>query len=259
MVISAVRCSVISLSMACLAAVTPGMAGAATVGLQVLLDGNEAGSYDGAALGCADIAGTPTARCTGTDAVWIGGSQGLRLDSWNLFVDSDPVVSGTVNFTNLNPVTQQVTLLFTLPIAPAIPGATVIGGSFQGGATDNNGDGVTLSVPTASSFYTALTDGVEVASLYDAGSLPDSFSAGGFLSVNVPSADFGTPIPSLPGPAALSSIGIRLDFNLTGNDSASITSVYVVQPAVVPLPAAGWLLGAAVGVLGMVRRRRAAL
>jgi hypothetical protein len=36
-------------------------------------------------------------------------------------------------------------------------------------------------------------------------------------------------------PAALSTIGIRLDFTLTPGDSASFTSVFVVQP--VPEPA----------------------
>jgi hypothetical protein len=224
-------------------------ANAVSVELQVLLNGEQAGVYNAGNLGCQDVAGTPTANCVSTGAVVVGGSEGLSLDSWNLFLDEDPVVSATVAVTNLSLSTQQYTLLFTLPIL-AIPGSTVIGGSIQGGATDNNGNGVTLSAPTASSLYTALIDAVAVQSLYVA---PQSFSAGSFLSLNVPNLAFGTPIPSLAGPAALSTIAIRLDFLLTPGDSATFTGNFVVQP--VPVPAAAWLLGSALGLFGVLRRK----
>lgn len=227
-------------------------ASAVSVELDVFLDGEQAGSFDGGDLGCQGQAGAPTAWCIGSGAVPVGGSDGISINSWNLWLDEDPVVSGTVNFTNLNPATQQVTFIFTLPILPAIPGGTVIGGSIQGGATDNNGNGVTLSAPTGSSFYTALIDNIAVQTLYVA---PTSYSTGSFLSLNVPNASFGTPIPSLAGPPALTSIAIRLDFLLTGGDSASFTSNFVVQP--VPVPAAAWLFGSALGLAGFLRRRRA--
>ncbi len=230
-------------------------ASAASLGLEVLVDGEMGGVYDSQALGCQDIAGTPTATCVGSSPVWIGGSQGLRLDSWNLFVDSDPVINGIVAVTNLGAVTQQFTLLFTLPIAPPIPGGTLIGGSIQGGATDNNGNGVTLSsTGLGSAFYTARIDGADVQSLY---LNPQSFSAGSFLSLSVPALAFGTPIPSQAGPAALTNIGIRLDFLLTPGDSASFTSNFVVQPQVIPLPPALLLFGGALSALGFVRRRGA--
>jgi hypothetical protein len=240
-----------ALSIAAVAALSLGSltANAVSVDLQVLLNGEQAGVYNGANLGCQDVAGTPTANCASTGPVWVGGSEGLRLDSWNLFLDEDPVVSATVAVTNLSLSTQQYTLLFTLPISP-IPGATVVGGSIQGGATDNNGDGVTLSAPTASSFYTALIDAVAVQSLYTA---PQTFSAGSFLSLNVPNLAFGTPIPSQAGPAALSSIAVRLDFLLTPGDSATFTGNFVVQP--IPVPAAAWLLGSALGLFGVIRRK----
>jgi len=226
----------------------PASAATTGLGLQVHINGEAAGYVGAGTLGCVDVPGTPTANCVGSNAA-VGT---LHLDSWNVFVDSDPVISGIVAVTNTGAVTQQFTLLFTLPIAPAIPGGTVIGGSIQGGATDNNGNGVTLSTPTGAAFYTARIDGADVQSLYLD---PQSFSAGGFLSVNVPSVAFGTPIPSQPGPAALANIGIRLDFLLTPGDSASFTSNFVVQPAVVPVPAAAWLLGSALGLLGWMRRR----
>lgn len=222
---------------------------AASLGLDVSINGEAVGYVGSNALGCVAVPDTPTANCSGS-----GASVGtLGLDSWNVFVDSDPVINGIVAVTNLSAVTQQFTLVFTLPIAPAIPGGTVIGGSIQGGATDNNGNGVTLSTPTGAAFYTARIDGADVQSMYLD---PQSFSAGSFLSVNVPSLAFGTPIPSQPGPAALVNIGIRLDFLLTAGDSASFTSNFVVLPAVVPVPAAVWLFGSALGLLGWTRRRR---
>lgn len=227
---------------------------AASLELVVALDGEQAGVYDASDLGCVDIGTTPMATCTGSKAVWIGGAGGMTLDSWNLYLDSDPVINGVVGVTNLSASTQQFTLIFTLPIAPAIPGGTLIGGSMQGGATDNNGDGVTLSTVTSSSFYTAMIDGSDVYTLYDD---PQSFSTGGFLSLNVPNVAFGTPIPSLPGPAALTSIGIRIDFLLSAFDSATFSSNFVVQPAAIPVPAAVWLFGSAIGILGWARRRAA--
>ncbi len=132
----------------------------------------------------------------------------------------------------------------------APPGSSLIGGSIQGGATDNNGNGVTLSTPAGAAFYTARIDNADVQSLYLD---PQSYSAGSFLSVSVPSLAFGTPIPSQAGPAALTNIGIRLDFLLTPGDSASFTSNFVVQP--VPVPAAAWLFGGALGLLAWMRRR----
>ncbi len=221
---------------------------AVSVDLDVFIGGNLAGEFGEANLGCADVAGTPTATCVGTNAD-VGS---LHLDSWSLFLDEDPVVTATVAVTNNSLVTQQYTLLFTLPIFPAIPGGTVIGGSIQGGVTDNNGGGATLSVPTSSSFYTALIDAVAVQTMYAA---PQSVVAGSFLSNNLPNLAFGTPIPSQAGPPALSTIAIRLDFLLTAGDSASFTSNFVVLPAVVPVPAAVWLFGSALGLMGVMRRK----
>jgi hypothetical protein len=125
------------------------------------------------------------------------------------------------------------------------------GGSLQGGVTDNNGDGATLSTAAGSALYQGLIDGGSAAArtLY---ADPYSVSAGAFLSNNVPNAAFGTPIPSLPSPAVTTSIGIRLDFVLTPQDSASFTSNFVV---VVPEPATGALLALGLVALGLLRRR----
>jgi uncharacterized membrane protein len=221
-------------------------AGAAPVSpfeMHVSYGGVYYGTYDQTQLGCSAGAGE-TFGCQGTDF----NMGDLTMNSWSFTLDADPVISGTTVVTNNTAGVQQFTLIFNLPVA-AIPGATLIGGSIQGGVTDNTGDGATLSTVLGSSFYTALIDGAPVQTLYNHLS---TATAGAFLSGNLPNLAFGTPIPSAPGPAVNTSIGIRLDFTLTPGDSASFTSNFVV---VVPEPATALLMVMGLGVLAASRRQ----
>jgi hypothetical protein len=246
--------SVVGLLLASAAGAVP-----VTVGLEVRQNGAYLGTFDEGDLGC--TATSPVSTCSFVGDGMPGNGDGalmgdLEIDSWSITLDNDPMISGTVAVTNNSAVVQQFTLIFTLPVAPI--GSTVTGGSVQGGLTDNTGDGATLATVAGSAFYTPRIDGATFAPgiLY---AHPQSFSVGAFLSGNVPAASFGTPIPSLAGPAVASDIGIRLDFTLTPGDSASFTSVFVVQ---VPEPAAALLVLLGVGVaLALARRaesRRAA-
>jgi len=117
-----------------------------------------------------------------------------------------------------------------------------------GSVTDGNGGGATVAAPAGGSIYTSIIDNVDFQKLHLA---PFSQGAANFSSSNVPVADFGQPIPNFPGPAALTNIGIRLNFTLTAGDSASFTSNFVV----VPEPATLSVLGLA-GVALLARRRR---
>jgi hypothetical protein len=216
--------------------------------LEVLIDETSVGAYTEDDLGCTSTGGD-TFTCSGS-GVQIGGSYGLTMDSWSLNLDTDPVINGVISVTNNGNVTQQFTMIFTLGVGPMGP-STLMGGSIQGGATDNTGNGVSLTTAAGSAFYTALIDGVPVQTLYGN---PQNFSAGAFLSVNVPSLAFGTPIPSMPGPAVNNHIRIRLDFLLTPGDSASFTSNFVVLP--IPEPGTAALL--AFGLVGLALRRRRA-
>jgi hypothetical protein len=246
------RCTLVfrSLALMGLTLLAAAPARAIPLSLQVFADGVQIGNVDSTRLGCVDNPDGVSAHCQVQDLVYGADYPLVNIDEINIDVDSDPVVTGTTGVTNLFSSTQQITLLFTLPIAP-IPGATLSGGSYRGTVTDNNGDGATISAPTGSALYTAKIDGVNTQSLYPD---PNSFSAGSFGSANIPSTNFGSPIPSLLGGPALTSIGIQLDFNLTGLDSASFTSNHVVQP--VPEPQTGALVAMGLALLALRRRSK---
>ena len=219
------------------------------VTLEVFADGVSIGTANETSLGCVDNPDGVSAHCYVADLPYGVEYPLVNIDTLELDLDSDPVVTGTTAITNTFSTTQHITLLFTLPITP-IPGATLTGGSFRGTVTDRDGDGATLATfGPGTAFYTALIDGADWQTLYPHS---QSVAAGQFLSSNVPSTNFGSPIPSLLGPPALTTIGIRLDFTLTPFDSASFTSNHVVNP--VPEPqTAGLLL---IGLALLAKRRR---
>ena len=214
--------------------------------LEVSVGGVSAGTLDATQLGCSDT-GTNTATCSAQN-VDIGG---LRITNLDLILDNDPVVSGEVAVENKLGVTQQFTMIFTLPVLPIGP-TSQTRGSVAGGVTDNTGNGATLSSTSGIALYTALLDGSPFQPLFPD---PTSVSAGAFDSADIlPAGAFGTPIPSLPGPAVLTSIGIQYNFNLTAGDAASFTGVFVVQP--IPEPSTALLVGLGLVIVARGGRRR---
>jgi hypothetical protein len=177
---------------------------------------------------------------------------GASLYCYNVSLDFDPFISASVDVVNNTALTQTYTLIFTLPIAPAITTGSLIGGSTQGGLTDANFNGIgTLStVGPGTALYYGQIDGVDVLPLFSHLKTINVPFAGGSAS---DSTSAGLPGPTIPGPNALTSIGIKHQFSLTPGDRATFTSFFVVNP--VPEPSSLSLL--AIGVLMVLRRRKA--
>jgi hypothetical protein len=178
--------------------------------------------------------------------------DGVFILDWDISGQYDPTVNGAFAVTNLLAVPQTFTLNVTVPVPPIAP-SSLMGGSVSGGFTDANGGGVTFDSSGVTAIYTALIDGASVATLLPA---PVALSAGPFLSGVVGPADFGTPIPSAPGPALTTDMGIELKFVLSPGDTATLNGVFVVEPVPEPSSVILALLGLACGLF-VVRRRRA--
>jgi len=196
------------------------------------------------ALGCDSTGAQGQLSCVG------GGldAGGWSLDSWNLSTDPDPTISNVFSVTNNTAATQSFVVSVALPTSISFGPPSLIRGSIQGGATDNNFNGVTLSNTGSSAIYDALIDGGTVRTLFDS---PTSVS--GFGSVSLGSISYGIPVQESVAVATTSSIGLTLRFNLTAGDSASFTSVFDVQP--IPEPGTALLVGFGLASLAAGRRR----
>ncbi len=195
-------------------------------------------------LGCASAGELGELRCIGSG---FNAGNNWTLDDWNLFVDPDPTVSNVFSVTNNTDFTQSFVVSVTLPSSIVFGPPSFIRGSIQGGATDNNFDGVTLSNTGATSIYDGLIDGVSVRTLFD-----DPTTASGFGSVSLGAASFGIPVQESVFVATTTSIALTLRFDLSARDSASFTSLFDVQP--IPEPGTALLMG--LGLAGLAARRR---
>jgi len=180
-------------------------------------------------------------------------SASATISCYNMTLGYDPFLSASVNVVNTTATIQHYTLIFTLPISPAILGGSLMGGSTQGGVTDGNFDGAgTLATfGPGTAMYHGQIDGLDALPLFG---YPTSIVvpfAGGSASS---SASAGLPGVTIPGPNVLTSIGIKEDFTLTPGDSATFTSFFVVNQAV-PEPGTLSLLGIG-GLVLLFRRRR---
>ena len=168
--------------------------------------------------------------------------------TWHMSVDPDPFVQGTFTVSNDSTETREYTVDFVLPISPAIPLESLIAGSVSGTVTDSNGNGSALmSSIGGGSIYNAFIDGSPVRTLLTGSSYGVSSAFG---STSFGPESFGYPIGSLTGPGASTSIALQFRFSLSAGDTASFSSIFVVNP--VPAPGAAALLA----IAGACARRR---
>jgi hypothetical protein len=192
-----------------------------------------------------DNTGNPHIIRTGTEDNW--------SIEWVIDADPDPFLHVSFTITNLSAVTADFSMASSLPITPPILGASLTGGSVSLTLIDSGGGTAELSnASTGEPIYMSLLDGVDFVSLMDT---PQSFTAIEWGTTAGGPESFGTPIPSLLGPAVASTIGIELNASLTPGDTAVIVATFVVvQDPTIPEPCTMALL--AIGGTTMLMRRK---
>lgn len=181
-----------------------------------------------------------------------GGRWRVEFD---ILVNPDPFIFADLIVTNNMPIDQEFTFEIELPISPSLSGGTLIGGSFSGVLKDRDAGSATLSVLDGANpppLFAALIDGNVVQTLFDN---PDPITVAlPFETVTFGPENFGSPIPSLTGPAeANATIGITINVKVSAMDSVNLSGSFVV----VPEPSSVVLcISALIGLLAFGRRRR---
>jgi len=173
--------------------------------------------------------------------------------NWDLTVNPDPSITGTFHLTNLNAATTTFVVLASLPIGSF--GAPTATGGYLGDVTynDANNDG-NLSwdpVNASTAIYMSLINGAN----YQGINVPSGPAFGTGVTVTSSRVSFGLPGLTQAGPAASGTIGIRLSFQLTGNDHVDIPVFFQLEGGAVPEPATVLLLGVGLAGLALIRKR----
>jgi hypothetical protein len=190
---------------------------------------------------------------SGTDG---SAAAGWVLD-WNISVDYDPFINGSITLTNFTSSAKNYTIFLDLPVGTFGP-SSLYGGSLTATVFDDNGDslaslGRSTAVNASPGIYQGTIDGVKRLDLFG-GTLACSGS-GPHCSASLTDSD-GLPGPTNSGPAVNGHIGTILMFNLSAGDRVVFDTNFTVNaaPTPVPLPASAWLLASCLTFV--VRRRR---
>jgi hypothetical protein len=192
---------------------------------------------------------------SGDTVTFMNGSltmMGMWEWTWtSITLDQDPFVSMVGGFTNLGGVAQDFIFAVSTPIAPALP-STLYGGSTTVTYADANFDGLggLFNDSSGNPGYTGTIDGSGVLNMLLSLSLTPDFAG---QTKSAPTETQGLPGPTIPGPAANSTIGILHRFNLSPADQATYNSTFIV---VVPEPGTIALVALGLGGLTLFGRRR---
>lgn len=200
--------------------------------------------------------GTKAVTCLGTGAV-----GDLLISSFELTADPDPYVTGAFNFYNASASTMSVsaTVQFAMAGSFASPGLALgtglVNNVFGGGLLNLQVEGFVDTLDTAVLGIYEINPGVPFSVCDDLGADPGCQDS--VVGVGVSQTAPGTL-------DVLSLIVLRLTFDLTADTVATIgldpgepfagAAYLSITPAVVPVPAAAWLLFSGLGALMALRR-----
>ena len=171
----------------------------------------------------------------------------LQLSWQELKYDPDPYINFVGAFSNLTGSAQDFSFSISTAVSPL--SASLIGGSTVITLADGEEDGSAEIKNTAGKpGYSASLDGVPALDLLDPFSAQVTFLG----QVAVATDQAGLPGPTIPAGAVNVNIGIEHRFNLTGRDSATFNSTFLVA---VPEPGSALLLGFGALSLALVRRK----
>jgi hypothetical protein len=181
---------------------------------------------------------------------------GIQINSWISSYDRDPFVTNNFNVTNISGLTQTFSVTILSPVVPTGPQTSMTGS--VGLTLTNTADTTALVTSLApNAVYTALIDGVNVQTLANHPFTLTCDTPPGPVTPFCTGTSSGLSFSNVLGPAAASTIGITIQFQLSPGDSAGVTSVFNITA----VPEPGTLLLVVGGVVGLVvsgRRRRAA-
>jgi len=139
-------------------------------------------------------------------------------------------VSGQCKITNASASPRSVLASIDFTLCPDIPGGTLFGGAVTMLVqTNGDGGGVTCA-PGAISAWSAHISGSEYQGLFYC---PFQMTKTGSGSIQA-STQFGTPVPSKPGPYSANGMSLHHRFTITAGEIATTTSSIAVKSLGVP-------------------------
>jgi hypothetical protein len=179
----------------------------------------------------------------------------MMTDMWlwtwdSITLDNDPAVSFVGGFKNISMMAQDFIFTTSTPIVP-------LTGTFYGGSTivtyadaSFDGSGGLLNDTSNNPAYTGTIDGTGTLNMLASLNLTPDFNGD---ASKFATETQGLPGPTIPGPAATSTIGITHRFNLSSMDQATFNSTFQV---VIPEPGTFALLAIGLGGLALLGRGR---